>query len=577
MTNYADRFEEGVARIKRLGSRYTGFKFYLLILLCSFIASLLWTAHNVDALPPLNILLTANWVEYLWAFWISHRWPFFIFVLLYSVVLLVNILEGAFEKRVIALPPLSDEDDRTKRTFRRLNRYMTIALFFAFILTVPVIHLWLPIWYSAAAFLIGLGSAIMSAWFSLALPTSKRYIERLGQYRFRGTPSFNTASMGAEAIEVKRELSHYERIREVSPISAKVLDYLRNGDDNYIWQGFHQFYEKLATLLDVPSLWITTHRNTTKAIRYALSLCVNEYTHIVATDLEYGSVLETISVIAPADRISILNLRDSHIANRMDYRAVVDALAEELNNLFSKEGPETRFVVVLSHVTYLTGAVLDIQRFRQKVKIDESRLVVIIDGAQAVGNIEVSREMIELCDFYASSGHKWLLGKTTLGILIHVPERIYRKLQINLKQVRERTVPFSYIDYDVSENYSGETVDIEQMVSLNAMLVEFNSISQRPLAEHNRNLAQLFCNLAIRIRGIAIISSPVQSGIVSLRVRDAKNISEVLEAHYDFVGQAIDPDILRFSFHYYMDQRDVYALVEALSDIVKRSQKYMMR
>jgi selenocysteine lyase/cysteine desulfurase len=375
--------------------------------------------------------------------------------------------------------------------------------------------------------------------------------------------------MGSEAMEVKRELSHYERLREVSPINVRVRDYLRDGSEDFLWQGFHHFYQNLAAFLQVPAVWITTYQNTTKAIRHALQLCVTDFTHIVATDLEFGSVLETIIDIAPEDRITIVKVRDDHLAERLDYREIVDNLAERLNSLASSAASETRFVVVLSHVTYLTGAVLDLTRFRQKLTIDPSRLVLIIDGAQAAGNIQVGRSFLESCDFYASSGHKWLLGKTTLGILVHEPENIYRKLNIDLETIRGGTAPFSHIDYDMKD-YTGETVDIEQIVSLNAMLVEFNSMGQERVAQHNRDLAREFSNLVTRIRGVFVVSSPIQSGIVSIRLKHARVIGDTLERCYDYIGQALDPDILRFSFHYYMNQRDVYCLVDALNDVTKR-------
>ena len=564
---YPEFFEESISRMKRLALRYTGFKFYLLVLLCGFIWSILLTAFRVQALSPTD-LLGVTWFEYLWIFWGSHPWFLLIFTIIFIAVIVLNVLEGPFSKRVLLLPALSHQDDRTRRLLGKLNWYLSGAFFLSFLMVVPVIHLWLPAWYSAAAFVAGLASTLISAWFALVRPDGKPHIQRLGRYRFRGAPSFNTASMGAEAMEVKRELAHYERLREVSPINAKVKEYLRDGDQNYLWQGLRQFYERMAGFFQVPAVWITTHQNTTKAIRHALKLCVNAETKIVTTDLEFPSVLQTVTEVAPADRVSVVRVRDSHVCKRLDYREIVDTVAEEVNHL-AATSPDARLVLVLSHVTYLTGAVLDIQRLREKLQVDPNRVVLIVDGAQAAGNINVGRTFMESCDFYASSGHKWLLGKTTLGILIHEPDNVYKKLSLDLERVREGTVPFSHIDFDLRD-YTGETVDMEQIVSLNAMLVEFNAMGQGFVAEHNRGLAREFSNLVTRIRGVFVVSSPVQSGIVSLRIRPARDVADALERNYGYIGQALEPDILRFSFHYYMDQRDVYCLVDALNDVMNR-------
>ncbi|UCD75543.1 MAG: aminotransferase class V-fold PLP-dependent enzyme [Phycisphaerales bacterium] len=75
--------------------------------------------------------------------------------------------------------------------------------------------------------------------------------------------------------------------------------------------------------------------------------------------------------------------------------------------------PRTR-VVSVSHVTCTTGYVLPIRRIAGLCR--DRGLFSVIDGAQALGIIPVDLHHLG-CDFYATSGHKWLLGPKGTGFM----------------------------------------------------------------------------------------------------------------------------------------------------------------
>lgn len=71
-------------------------------------------------------------------------------------------------------------------------------------------------------------------------------------------------------------------------------------------------------------------------------------------------------------------------------------------------------VISVSHVITSTGLRMPV---REIVALAKSRdILTIIDGAQAVGNIEVDVRAIG-CDAYAAPGHKWLLAPKGTGFL----------------------------------------------------------------------------------------------------------------------------------------------------------------
>jgi L-cysteine/cystine lyase len=74
-------------------------------------------------------------------------------------------------------------------------------------------------------------------------------------------------------------------------------------------------------------------------------------------------------------------------------------------------------LVALSHVSWLTGAVLPLRELAGRGS------PVLVDGAQGAGAIPV--DVAELgCDFYTVSAQKWLLGPEATGALYVRPERV---------------------------------------------------------------------------------------------------------------------------------------------------------
>jgi L-cysteine/cystine lyase len=75
--------------------------------------------------------------------------------------------------------------------------------------------------------------------------------------------------------------------------------------------------------------------------------------------------------------------------------------------------PRTR-LVILSHVTFTTGAVLPIEAITAAAH--RQGALVAVDGAQAAGAIPVDVHALDV-DFYAVPGQKWLCGPEGVGAL----------------------------------------------------------------------------------------------------------------------------------------------------------------
>lgn len=94
---------------------------------------------------------------------------------------------------------------------------------------------------------------------------------------------------------------------------------------------------------------------------------------------------------------------------------VVIADADE-ESILAAVTPRTKLIAT-SHVLWTTGRRLDLERVRE-----DSRLPVLVDGAQSAGAIDVSAEPF---DFYTVSGQKWLCAPEPTGALyVRDPDRL---------------------------------------------------------------------------------------------------------------------------------------------------------
>lgn len=143
-----------------------------------------------------------------------------------------------------------------------------------------------------------------------------------------------------------------------------------------------------------------------------------------------GNTTEGINIIARSLRLKagdeVLITTHEHVGGAMPWLALAQDEGvvvrtfepglggdDTLDRLASSLTPKTR-VISVSHITCTTGTVLPIKPIVRLCR--EKGVTIVVDGAQAVGMIPVDLRDID-ADFYAASGHKWLLGPKGTGLL----------------------------------------------------------------------------------------------------------------------------------------------------------------
>ena len=100
-------------------------------------------------------------------------------------------------------------------------------------------------------------------------------------------------------------------------------------------------------------------------------------------------------------------------------RSAAEAIAELIT-------PHTR-LIVLSHVSFMTGVVLDVQAVAEQAH--RFGIPVLVDGAQSAGVIPIDVKKLNV-DFYALPMQKWLCGPDGTGAL-YVKREYFEHLQLS--------------------------------------------------------------------------------------------------------------------------------------------------
>lgn len=172
---------------------------------------------------------------------------------------------------------------------------------------------------------------------------------------------------------------------------------------------------------------ISFRHNTTSCIISLLqsmqSSLEDDY-YLVFSNLEHPCIRKVIHAIWNKERIIDLNL----------FPYLLDGDLNKIEEELAR--PRTvKCVYVISHVLWNTGLRIDIDTISKEIKKFNLDSIIVIDGAQAVGNLNppiLEHTIMDLVDFYVGCTHKWIGTSNTLGFVSIHPKLISTSLFIQI-------------------------------------------------------------------------------------------------------------------------------------------------
>ena len=163
--------------------------------------------------------------------------------------------------------------------------------------------------------------------------------------------------------------------------------------------------EQLATLLNCKADELLITRSATEAMNsIALGMNFNPGDRVLTTDVEHEGGINGWEYQNRRRGVEIDVISIPH--GDFDTKGIV--------NRFEKAMTEKTKVISVSHIISSTGLRMPIADIAALAK--SRRVLCVVDGAQAVGGIEVDVRKLG-CDAYVGTGHKWLMGPKGTGFV----------------------------------------------------------------------------------------------------------------------------------------------------------------
>lgn len=257
-------------------------------------------------------------------------------------------------------------------------------------------------------------------------------------------------------------------------------------------------------------------------------------------------------------------------------RTFVPNLKEGLANVKAIEkliNKRTRLVFT-SHITCTTGQVMPVNEIGELAK--SRGIWYALDGVQAVGHLPVNLQGMGV-DFYAISGHKWLLGPRRTGIL-YVRENLIDTLKPTIVGA------YSSLNYDMekrrlelhptAQRYEYGTQNEALFCGLEAAVDFITAIGTGAIRDHNKRLSEMFYNDLKKIVGITILSpqeESCRSSMITFRItgKDNRKICRLLDKKGLRVRSVTEAnlDAVRVSFHIYNNEDESERLLTEIKKL----------
>jgi len=297
----------------------------------------------------------------------------------------------------------------------------------------------------------------------------------------------------------------------------------------------------------------------------ALLLNAGAGLHAVASGIDWGAGDNV--VMARSEFPSLIHVWQALPGSPAEVRQVGDGIVPTLADYAAAIDSRTR-VIAVSHVSYLTGARLDLAALRALADRHGARLVV--DASHALGVVPVDGA---LCDVVVSCAYKWLLATHGIGVF-YVNSRRWPELApgaVGWHSVVEESDWSRRAGYRLkadSERFEPGNHAFISAYILDAALARLSALSPAQVEAHASGLGTMLID-GLRRLGLDV-TTPLEPEARAGNICFATDRSIELEAALRQRGVLVwgGDGRVRISCHVYNDEADVARAIDALAGLV---------
>ncbi|WP_425539097.1 aminotransferase class V-fold PLP-dependent enzyme [Microaceticoccus formicicus] len=308
--------------------------------------------------------------------------------------------------------------------------------------------------------------------------------------------------------------------------------------------------------------------NGTDSLNIAIKGVVKEGMHVITTSMEHNSVLRPLKEL---ERRALIEL------------TIVEGNQQgmvEPEDIEKSIKPNTG-IIVTTHMSNLTGTILDIEKIGQIAA--NYNIIYIVDAAQSIGVLDIDVQKMNI-DILCFPGHKGLLGPMGTGGL-------YIREGLELDHIKEGgTGSFSSDPLQPSiypDRLECGTSNGPGIIALGEGLKFIEEVGLENIREHEESLKNLFIENILDDKDFKLYGTldNRQGAVVSLNLKDmdSSELGYILSEDYEiFIRPGLhcaplahksigttDFGAARFSFGYFNTDKEVLEAVRILKEIAK--------
>jgi L-cysteine/cystine lyase len=220
--------------------------------------------------------------------------------------------------------------------------------------------------------------------------------------------------------------------------------------------------------------------------------------------------------------------------------------------------------IVISHVSWLTGDIVDICALR---KLVPAGVRIIVDGAQSAGAMEIAKS-VAASDAYTVSGQKWTLGPNGSGGLILADPEAWRPTYGGFFAVENPAEPSSSPYRNTGERFE---VGMESMIPLVGLTTSLrfllDEVGVNSAQAHSMELnAQLRADLTDGVCP-SLVTGPAHLLCIALKDGGAPAVCDELLAR-GFQTRPVGDCVVRASLGFWNTPEETSSLARELCNIL---------
>lgn len=249
-----------------------------------------------------------------------------------------------------------------------------------------------------------------------------------------------------------------------------------------------------------------------------------------------------------------------------------EAYLRSLENLINDKTK----LISLSHVTTDTGTRLPAKAICQ---FAHSRNVIVgFDGAQSIGQFEVNLKDMG-CDFYAGTGHKWVLGGWGVGML-YIKKGLFETVKVSwtgnpAASWDKNTDQIQFQNSARRYEFGGRHVPLYNAMGKGIEFVSSLGISV--IESRVTDLKQQLINNIIEIPSVKIkspVSNDISTGMVTFSIDgiSGSDLNKALWNRFDIMGrEALNDTSMRICIAFFNSESEISAITSAIETIAQET------